>query len=252
MRRFETVCLLLFALAALGFSVAQSVPTTTHAPAGVTRETVPSIFIPPLANSPFTATVVMELLQTLEDGGTVTLYNQRVVMRDGAGRIFQERRTLVPKNGQQQPEPWRVEISDPATHQKYFCEMQRRVCQLNEYSAPTSFELAPAGRLPEGRGDLRREGLGTTVVSGVEAEGTRETTVLNPGTAGNDRPLSITREFWYSRRLGINLVEKRVDPRHGAVTITVSNISLSELDAAYFAVPAGFTVMKQPTDKKVP
>jgi len=186
MRRFERICLLLFALAAPVLSIAQSAPTTTHAPSGVTRETIPSIFIPPLVSSPFTATVVMEVVQTLEDGSTVSLYNQRVVMRDRAGRIFQERRTLVPKTGERQPEPWRVEISDPATHQKYFCEMQRRVCQLNEYSAPTSFEVAPAGRLPGGRGDLRREALGTTVVSGVEAEGTRETTVLNRN--GRQRP----------------------------------------------------------------
>ncbi len=247
MRR--TVSALLLLAAGAVFSGAQSAPTASHAPAGFTRETISSIYIPPLANSPFSATVVMEVSQTLEDGSTITLYNQRAVMRDGAGRIFQERRTLVPKNGTKQPEPWRIEISDPASHQKYFCELQQRVCELSGYFVPTAPALPPAGNLPAGRGAMRRESLGSSLLSGVEAVGSRETTVLNPGAVGNDRPLSLTHEFWYSPRLGINLVEKRSDPRHGTVTITVNNISLSEPDAGYFGVPTGFTVMKQEPGK---
>lgn len=241
----RTAGLVLLLSAGAVFSGAQSTATASHAPAGFTRETIASIYIPPLANAPFSATVVMEVSQTLEDGSTVTLFNQRAVMRDSAGRIFQERRTLVPKNSTKQPEPWRIEISDPATHQKYFCELQRRVCELSGYFAPSSPALPAAGNLPAERGDLRRESLGSTLVGGVEAQGTRETTVLNAGAVGNDRPLSITSEFWYSPRLGINLVEKRSDPRHGTVTITVNNISLSEPDAGSFGLPAGFTVMKR-------
>ncbi len=244
MRRMARVLLLLTAAGA-GISAGQSAPTTSHAPAGITRETIASIYIPPLANAPFSGTVVMEVSQTLGDGSTVQLYNQRAVMRDNAGRIFQERRTLVPKNGVKEPEPWRIEISDPASHQKYFCEVQQRVCELSGYFASSSPGLPPAGNLPGGRGELRRESLGSSLVSGVEAEGTRETTVLNPGAVGNDRPLSLTREFWYSPKLGINLEEKRSDPRHGTVTIKVSHISLSEPDSSYFGVPAGFTVMKR-------
>lgn len=242
MRRPIAVAPLLIALVLSLAAFAQD--ASTHAPAGVNQERIPSIFVPPVANAPFTATVSMDVTRTLPDGSTVTQYNQRVVMRDSTGRVFQERRTLVPKNGQRQPMPWRTEFSDPASHQKYFCELQRRVCRVGPYAAPTSFNLQPAGPLPAQRGNLTRESLGKNFINGVEADGTRETTVLNAGTVGNDRPLTITREFWYSLRLGINVVEKRVDPRDATVSIQVSNISLTEPDASYFAVPSGFSVIK--------
>ncbi len=225
---------------------AQSAPPPTHAPSGGTREMIASIYIPPLTNAPFSATVVAELTRTLEDGGTITVYNQRHIMRDSAGRVFQERRTFVPRNGERQPELTRLEISDPTTHQKYFCEVQRRACQVHRYSPPKSFRLRPPGPLGDGKGDLTREDLGSNLVNGIEAVGTRETVVLNAGVAGNDRPLSLMREFWYSPRLGINLIEKRVDPRSGTQMFTVSDVALSEPDPQSFAVPAGFTVVKPP------
>jgi hypothetical protein len=81
-------------------------------------------------------------------------------------------------------------------------------------------------------------------VNGVEAAGSRETVVLNAGVAGNDHPLSIVREYWFSSRLGINLVEKRSDPRFGTQTFTVSGIVLQEPDPQFFTVPAGYRTPK--------
>jgi hypothetical protein len=49
------------------------------------------------------------------------------LVRDSAGRIYQERR-LVPKSSQQEPDLQRSEISDPFTHKKYFCRTETRVC----------------------------------------------------------------------------------------------------------------------------
>ena len=244
MKNTTRAALLLAVLSAASL-LAQSAPPAIHAPAGGERETISSIYIPPLTAAPFSATVVLESTKTLEDGGTITLANHRRVMRDSAGRIFQERALLVPKDGQRQPEVWRLEISDPSSHQKYFCLVATHTCMAQPYAAPASTQVPASGPLPAGRGDLTRESLGTSLLNGVEAVGTRETTVLNAGTAGNTHPLTITLEFWYSPRLGINLIEKRSDPRHGTVTIGVTEISLTEPDAASFAAPPpGFTLAK--------
>ena len=248
-----TLAVLLFLLLAVptlllaqGAGSGQAAQPVPHAPSGGNREMISSIFIPALTGAPFSAAVVLESTKTLEDGTTITLYNHRQVLRDSAGRIFQERQTLVPKDGQHQPQVWRLEISDPSAHKKYFCAVQQQTCEVFAYASPPAVVQSSGGQVPAGKGNFTRESLGTSLLNGVEAVGTRETTVLNTGVIGNDRPISIVREFWYSPRLGINLIEKRSDPRSGTVTIGVTEISLTEPDAKYFVVPpAGYSLAKQ-------
>jgi hypothetical protein len=99
----------------------QSTPTRPALPDGGTREKLVSIFIPNLANAPFTATVNTEWVRTLGDGGRITLVNQRLIARDSSGRIFQERRMLVPQNSKQESIVNQTEISDPILKQQYIC-----------------------------------------------------------------------------------------------------------------------------------
>lgn len=225
---------------------AQSAQQVGHAPDAGTFEIMASIFIPPIAKAPFTATVSAEWVRTLEDGGTITLENHRVVMRDGLSRIYQERRRLVAPG--QEPPINGIEISDPSAHQKFFCSPETHTCQVHGYFAEALAETGgPAG--PDEEGSLTREDLGSNHVSSLEAVGTRETRTIRAGVMGNDRPLSITKEFWYSPQLGINLVVKRADPRHGAQTFTVSDIGLAEPDPRYFSLPQGYPVMGQPSGR---
>lgn len=61
-----------------------------------------SIVIPPKRKAPFCFTLETEWFRTMADGGTITMVNQRRIARDSEGRIYQERRFLVPKNGKQE------------------------------------------------------------------------------------------------------------------------------------------------------
>src|SRR5215469_11565662 len=70
---------------------------------GGLREVLISILIPSLPAAPFTATVRTEWIRQLPDGSSITLKNYRAIARDTAGRIFQERRTLVPDDGKSEP-----------------------------------------------------------------------------------------------------------------------------------------------------
>jgi hypothetical protein len=60
---------------------------------------------------------------------------------------------------------------------------------------------------------------------------------------GNDRKVTVSREFWYSPQLGLNLLSKRSDPRFGTQNFTVTNLILSEPDPHLYELPEGYTVV---------
>jgi hypothetical protein len=230
------------ALLALNLT-AQNSEEGMHAPDGGTIEQFNSILLPPVPHAPFTSTVTAEWTKVLEDGSTLTVQNHRLVVRDGLGRIYQERRRLVPKDSQAEPDLQRIEISDPSTHKKYFCQPATHVCNLHDYSGPESASAQAVGVEEDKFGNLTREDLGKTSVNGIDAIGTRETRTLNPGAIGNDRVIAIVKEIWYSPQLGINVSVKRIDPRHGTQIINVTDVALGEPDAKLFVVPVGYTVV---------
>jgi len=120
------------------FSLAQARPEPLRIPDGGTREVLISILIPSLPNAPFTATVNTEWIRQLPDGSTITLKNHRAIARDKAGRIFQERRYLVPDGGKIESAVSQIEISDPVSHELYICVPSEHVCQLELFCAPES------------------------------------------------------------------------------------------------------------------
>ena len=200
-----------------------------HAPDGGTRETLTSIVIPPLPNAPFSATVLTEWTKYLADGGTQFTRNHRLIARDGLGRVFQERRTFVSKSSPIDSQVWRTELAEPSTHTVAYCDTRTHVCELRPYAAP------PAAVTP-----LRvvSENLGSQTLNGLELIGTRETQTLGLLATGSDHPLSVVKEFWYSRQLGLNVLTSRNDPRSGKEVFTVTDIRQGEPDAAFFALPA--------------
>lgn len=238
------VSLLVFASVLFSLGVfAQDSERSMHAPDGGVIEQFNSILLPPVPHAPFTSTVTAEWTKVLEDGSTLTVQNHRLVMRDGAGRIYQERRRLIPSDSQHEPDLLRIEVSDPSAHTKYFCRPDTHVCALEDYVGPEAAATQSVGTEQDSYGSLTREDLGKASVNGVEAVGTRETRTLNPGAIGNDRTIAIVKEIWFSPQLGINVSVKRVDPRHGTQVINVTEIRQAEPDPQWFKVPAGYTVV---------
>jgi hypothetical protein len=205
-----------------------------------------SISIPPVANAPFSSIVNAEWIRQLADGTTITLQNHRTVIRDSAGRIYQERASLVPKNGTRASEVWRFEITDPVAHVRYMCFPKVKTCSASRYFAmPTTQKVAEQAAGPlnaNGDRNLTRESMGTNNISGVDVTGTRETTTISAGVIGNDKPISVVKEIWFSPKLDLNLSVKRIDPRHGTEDFLVSDISTTEPDPKYFSVPKTYSV----------
>lgn len=235
-------------------SLAQS-QQPQRVPDGGTREVLISILIPSLPNAPFAATVNTEWIRQLPDGSAITLKNHRAIARDAAGRIFQERRYLVPDDGKTKSGVSQIEISDPVAHELYICIPQERTCQLEEFSPPESLPLTASGKPHMVQGaSLDSEDLGKQSIGGLETVGTRETTIIPSGTIGNNSPLMSKRETWYSSQLAVNLISKRQDPLSGIQNFELSDITLGEPDAKLFKVPSGFRILdlRKPTELSSP
>ncbi len=93
---------------------------------------------------------------------------------------------------------------------------------------------------PEKRG--KTELLGKQTIEGVEAEGTRNVTTIPAGEIGNERPIEIVFERWYSPDLQTVVMTRHVDPRFGETSYRLTNISRDEPARSLFEVPAGYTI----------
>jgi hypothetical protein len=96
----------------------------------------------------------------------------------------------------------------------------------------------PAKRMAIGKG----EALGKKNMEGVIAEGTRNVQTIEAGEIGNDRPIQIVNEQWYSEELGMMVMTRRSDPRTGDETFRVTNIRRGDPAPYLFQPPAGATI----------
>jgi TonB family protein len=87
-----------------------------------------------------------------------------------------------------------------------------------------------------------RESLGKQLIEGVECEGTRIVQTIPAGQIGNERPLEIITERWYSPELQVTVLSKQSDPRYGETVVRLANILRVEPDEHLFRVPAEYTI----------
>jgi hypothetical protein len=201
---------------------------------------VPGITLLAIPGKPFSGVDNIEWTRTLEDGTTITTHTTANLARDSQGRMYRENHHFVPLD--KKSPLYRVHIYDPVSRSQLTCSTARFQCIVTDYFPRTLFETTPAGVFDNGNRSLARESLGSQTIEGIFVNGTRETTTINPGVLGNDRPLISTREFWYSDELETNLAVTRLDPREGKQKIWINDISRSEPDAHLFEIPIGYSV----------
>src|SRR5438128_81533 len=86
---------------------------------------------------------------------------------------------------------------------------------------------------------------GGKVVKGApfSAVATSETTQTSPGgEIGNEKPITIVSERWYSADMQMDVKSTHSDPRFGNTSYTLTNIQRTEPAATLFAVPSDYTV----------
>ena len=113
------------------------------------------------------------------------------------------------------------------------------------FTAPVSagIQVMP---FPGGGEAPATESLGTRMIEGVQAEGTRTTITIPAGQIGNERPIEIVSETWYSPELKMDVMTKRSDPRFGETTYQLNNIQRIEPLMSLFQPPADYTIEDEP------
>jgi hypothetical protein len=89
--------------------------------------------------------------------------------------------------------------------------------------------------------DAQKESLGTQVIEGVQAEGTRTTMTIPAGAIGNDLPIKIVSERWYSPELKTVVMSRHSDPRMGDTVYQLTNVNRSEPARSMFEAPGDYT-----------
>jgi len=88
----------------------------------------------------------------------------------------------------------------------------------------------------------KEESLGTQMVNGVQADGTKNTITIPAGQIGNEQPIDIVDERWYSTELQTLVKSVHSDPRMGTTTYQLTNIDRAEPSPSLFEVPADYKV----------
>lgn len=97
----------------------------------------------------------------------------------------------------------------------------------------------------------KTESLGTKTIEGVETQGTRTVTTIEAGAIGNERPIEIVYERWYSKELDMIVYSRNYDPRFGEQTYRLTNINRTEPDRSLFTVPSDYKLISETPNKVV-
>ena len=222
--------------------------------------------------APYTATATTESTQVLGDGNRIVNKTSGLVARDSQGRTRREA-DLHRIGPLQVDSPKMVFINDPTKHTQYIFKPGGEATKVVRSEAgwsdgPEIINLHGAGepgmrkkvmiRTQAGPGkamekesaeQVKNENLGTQTIEGVSAEGKRETVTIPAGEIGNERPIEIVSETWYSPDLHTVVLRKHSDPRFGETTFRLTEIKRNEPDASLFQPPAGTKVSVEPLMK---
>jgi len=201
-----------------------------------------------VTGAPFSAVAVSETIQTLADGNHIAHKTETNLFRDSQGR-FRKEMTLpaigpLATSGQAHVF---VLIHDPVAGTTFTLHPDVKIAEKME---------GPSGKMKDtikgniayhrqealADGSVQKEDLGTQTIAGVSAQGTRVTHTIPAGQMGNEKPITIVFEHWYSNDLQMVVMSKRSDPRIGETSYTVTNIRRSEPAASLFTVPSDYTV----------
>ncbi|HME10136.1 MAG TPA: hypothetical protein VKG25_23990 [Bryobacteraceae bacterium] len=209
-----------------------------------------------VTGAPYSASAVTETVQTLADGNHIRHSTTSSVARDSQGRTRREQSLSGPAAlaGNVQL-PTLVFIQDPVAQTSYVLEPDTKIARsapagaaLNRMPPPLpnqmTFISKATAKAPDAKADVKKESLGSQTISGVRADGNRVTRTIAAGEMGNEKPIEVVTETWYSTDLQAVVRSKTSDPRIGETTFELQNIDRTEPSASLFTVPADYTVQE--------
>jgi hypothetical protein len=215
-------------------------PRFLGAEAGVPRHVV--------KGAPFSGDWIAESTETLADGNRIRQTSTAHMVRDSEGRTRREESlaglgALAAGGGAQQV----VFIHDPVAGASYALDPAHKTATKSAWTAPGARSSAVIEERKEVRAgganqSVKTEALGAATIEGLQAQGTRTTVTIAAGAIGNEAPIQVVTERWYSADLQMAVLTRRSDPRSGETVTRLTNVSRSEPSPALFQVPSDFKV----------
>jgi hypothetical protein len=213
-------------------------------------------------NAPYSADAVTETTQALTDGNRIVQRTTQKLYRDSDGRERREE-SLLAVGALAQPDASHViTISDPVENVSYSLNASDRTARksprfgallntvLNDaarrvtlYSSSFGELLFDTGAAVPGTSQPAKEDLGMKSIEGVNAHGTRSTQTIPAGKIGNQLPINIVDEVWFSPDLQMNVMTSHNDPRSGETVYKLSNIVRANPPMSLFEPPPDYTVI---------
>jgi len=82
--------------------------------------------------------------------------------------------------------------------------------------------------------------LGERIIEGLKVTGTRQEFTIPSGAVGNEQPIVVSSEQWFSPDLGVVVASSVRDPMMGDTTYKLEQVSRNEPDPALFSVPSDY------------
>lgn len=208
---------------------------------------IPGIFVTPMPNAPFSAKVDIVSQQKLDDGTTEVRTTINHIARQSSGRIYNERRQMVPPTFKGDPQLLSSHIYDPTTRLNIFLNPFTHLAHESVLPQPPA---PPANSVPTRTPAtpnplMKEEELGTQNVGSVALRGIRKSRTVPAKQSGTGQQIVIVDEYWYSSDLSIYMIIKHNDPRTGEQIVAVSEVTRDEPPASIFEVPTKYRVVDE-------
>jgi hypothetical protein len=215
---------------------------------------------------PYAADTSTETVQVLADGNRIVNRSVSKFYRDSQGRTRREQTFGNVDPSTPSPHEMKIFIDDPVTSASYVVDPGEKSVRpisrakklldeheggsnqprlmvkiLNQHEAGNGMPLLALPKLDEKR-DIVKEDLGKKMIEGMECTGTQQTTTIPAGEVGNERPIAIVTETWYSPAIAAVVQSSTDDPRFGQTTYQLRNVQLSEQQRQLFEPPSDYRV----------
>jgi hypothetical protein len=197
-----------------------------------------------ITGSPLSGDIVTSRDTTLADGNRIHNESTTKVYRDAQGRVRRDVGVDLATPATGNVKRSMVVISDPLAGKRYMLNPDNKTAREMPMHGPKhqGEEHMKAMGGPAEPGPITKEQMGTKSVNGIQAEGVRVTRTIPAGAIGNDKPIEVVTERWYSTDLQIAVMTVHTDPMMGTVTTKLVNVTRGDPDASLFQVPSDYKV----------
>lgn len=252
-------------------------PVTTSGPmllppkAGMIGMHVEEMDAPAVKDAPFCASITTEHTQAFADGNRIHTTDSSTLCRDSEGRTRREAGLVMLGPAPNKVPTKLITIVDPVAGFRYLLDPTNKTAHKMPFKADSAGGAVKLGVPGKGEhfavyhtsggsvGDVvfqkKLEGsnetaptiekLGDQTIDGITATGTRVTTTIPSGQMGNDQPITVTSEQWYSSQLKATIMTKHSDPWAGELKTQFTNVNTSEPDSSLFTVPGDYKIVDE-------